>query len=64
MSLVLNQVILRLIRFYQLLVRFIHLLMMELKLEVFSWVYLKPWIKFGMKGLYLNFIKTVFRMTF
>ena len=38
-------------------------LMMDLKLEVFSWVYLKPSIKFGMKGLYLNLTKTVFRMT-
>ena len=43
--------------------RFIHHLMMDLKLEVFSWIYLKPSIKSGMKGLYLNFSKTVFRMT-
>ena len=62
-SLVLNQVTLVLISFYQLLMRFIHLLMMDLKLEVFSWIYLKPLIKSGMKGLYLNFSKTVFRMT-
>ena len=38
-------------------------LMMDLKLEVFSWMYLKHSIKFGMKGLYLNLTKTVFRMT-
>ena len=51
------------INFYELLMRFIHLLMMGLKLEVFSWIYLKPLIKLGMKGLYLNFSKTVFRLT-
>ena len=62
-SLVLNQVTLVLISFYQLLMRFIHLLMMDLKLEVFSWIYLKSSIKSGMKALYLNFSKTVFRMT-
>ena len=33
--------------------------MMDLKLEVFSWIYLKPSIKFDMKGLYLNLSKTV-----
>ena len=59
----LNQVTLVLSSFYQLLKRFIHLLMLDLKLEVFSWIYLKPSIKSGMKGLYLNFSKTVFRMT-
>ena len=48
-----------LISFYQLLMRFIHLLMMDLKLEVFSWIYLKPSIKSAIKGLYLNFSKAV-----
>ena len=43
--------------------RFIHLLMMDLKLGVFSWIHLKPSIKSGMKGLCLNLSKTVFRMT-
>ena len=33
-----------------------------LKLEVSSWVYLKPLIKFCMKGLYLNLSKMVFRL--
>ena len=42
---------------------FIHLLMMDLKLKVFSWIYLKPWINSGMKGLYSNLSKAVFRMT-
>ena len=46
---VLNQVTLVLISFYQLLTKFIHLLMMDLKLKVFSWIYVKPSIKFGMK---------------
>ena len=48
---------------HQLLMRFIDLFMMDLKLEVLSWIYLKLLIKSGMKGLYLNFRKTVFRMT-
>ena len=38
-------------------------LMMDLKLEVFSWIYIKPLIKFSMRGLYLNLSKTVFQMT-
>ena len=46
-----------------LLMKFIHLLMIDLKLEAFAWIYLKHSIKFGMKGLYLNLSKTVFRMT-
>ena len=61
--LVLNQATLALISFYQLLKRFTRLLMMDLKLQVFSWIYLKPLIKFGIKGLYLNLSKMVFRMT-
>ena len=36
---------------------------LDLKLEVFSWICLKPSIKSGMKGLCFNFSKTVFRMT-
>ena len=40
-----------LIGFCQLLMRFIYLLMMDLKL-VFSWIYLKPLIKSGMKGIF------------
>ena len=39
-----------LISFYQLLMRFMHLLMMDFTLEVFSWIYLRPSIKSGMKG--------------
>ena len=62
-SLVLNQVTLALISFYQLLMKFIYLLIMNLKLDMFSWIYLKSSIKFGMKGLNLNLSKTVFRMT-
>ena len=61
--LVLNQATLALISFYQLLRIFTRLLMMDLKLQVFSWIYLKPLIKFGIKGLYLNLSKMVFRMT-
>ena len=38
--------------------RFIHLLMMDLKLGVFSCTYLKPLIKFGMKGLCINLKET------
>ena len=38
-------------------------LMMDLKLQVFSWIYLKPSIKFDIKVLCLNLSKTVFRMT-
>ena len=33
-----------------------------LKLEVSSWIYLKPLIKFCMKALYLNLSKMVFRL--
>ena len=51
-SLILNLVTLVLISFYQLLMIFTNLLMMDLKLEVFSWIYLKPSIKSGMKGLF------------
>ena len=35
----------------------------DLKLEVLSWIYLKPSIKFGMMGLHLNLTKTVSWMT-
>ena len=38
----------------------VHLVMMDLKLEVFSWIYLKPSIKSGMNGLNLNLSKMVF----
>ena len=38
----------------------VHLVMMDLKLEVFSWMYLKPSIKSGMNGLNLNLSKMVF----
>ena len=44
--------------------KFIHLLMTDLKLEISSWIYLKPSIKFDIKELYLKLSKTVFRMTF
>ena len=40
--------------------RFIHLLIINLKLEVFSWICLKASIKSGMKALYLKISKTVF----
>ena len=62
-SLVLNQVTLLLISFYELFMRFIHHLMVDLKLEEFSWIYIKPWRKSGMKVLYLNLSKTVLWMT-
>ena len=43
--------------------KLIYFLMMDLKLAVFAWKYLKPSIKSAMKGLHLNLSKTVFRMT-
>ena len=57
---VLNQATLALISFYQLLKRFTRLLMMDLKLQVFSWIYLKPLIKFGIKGLYIKIFLLVY----
>ena len=61
---VLNLAIPVLTKCYQLHTKFLHLLIMGLKLEVFSQTYLKLLIKSGTKGLFPHWNKTAFLVNF